>query len=106
MELEQLTFSVTTNLNQLDFEQMQQFVEDRQLIVDEMNIVGATSQLTHEQSGKLANILKNDVVISQRMESLKEEAGSWLLQRQAAKSQRGAYEASYTPDSILMDYRK
>ena len=103
--LEELTQRVVVNLEQADYEQLQQFVRERQELVDLMSGLQDT-ELTNLQSVRLLNILDYDKSISNRMVFLKVEAGNWLSQRQTAKSQQGAYETRYTPDSILLDYRK
>ena len=103
--LEELTQRVVVNLEQVDYEQLHQFVKERQELVDLMSGLQDT-ELTKLQSARLVNILDYDRTISNRMVFLKEEAGNWLSQRQMAKFQQGAYETRYVPDSILMDYKK
>lgn len=103
--LEELTQRVVFNIEQVDYEQLEQFIKERQKLVNCMSGLQDT-ELTDVQSARLVKILDYDKSISDRMSSLKEEASKWLSQRQMAKSQQGAYETKYIPDSILMDYKK
>lgn len=45
-------------------------------------------------------------IAKQHIQTLKQEAQNWLVQRNIARSQRNAYESNYTPDSVLMDRMK
>ncbi|MEJ3718791.1 hypothetical protein WGM54_12290 [Paenibacillus polymyxa] len=105
-QLEQLTQQFILRLNETNYEEVEIFVEVRQMKVDQLVNALGNSSMTEEQKMKLESILGYDALIDQRMQSLKQEAQNWLVQRNIAKSQRNAYESNYTPDSFLMDRRK
>ncbi|AIY11630.1 hypothetical protein LK13_10445 [Paenibacillus polymyxa] len=105
-QLEQLTQQFILRLNETNYEEVEIFVEVRQMKVDQLLNTLENSPMTEEQKMKLESILSYDALIDQRMQSLKQEAQNWLVQRNIAKSQRNAYESNYTPDSFLMDRRK
>ncbi|MEE4563299.1 hypothetical protein [Paenibacillus polymyxa] len=105
-QLEQLTQQFILRLNETNYEEVEIFVEVRQMKVDQLVNALENSPMTEEQKMKLEYILSYDALIDQRMQSLKQEAQNWLVQRNIAKSQRNAYESNYTPDSFLMDRRK
>ncbi|KAF6567464.1 hypothetical protein G9G63_02320 [Paenibacillus sp. EKM202P] len=106
IQLEQLTQQFILRLNETNYEEVEIFVEVRQMKVDQLVNALGNSSMTEEQKMKLESILGYDALIDQRMQSLKQEAQNWLVQRNIAKSQRNAYESNYTPDSFLMDRRK
>lgn len=54
----------------------------------------------------IRRIMEHDPGIMTRMNAHRLEAKDWLQKRNQAKAQRNAYEAGYTPDSILMDRKK
>ncbi|KAF6656834.1 hypothetical protein ACT3XG_22645 [Paenibacillus polymyxa] len=105
-QLEQLTQQFILRLNETNYEEVEIFVEVRQMKVDQLVNALENLPMTEEQKMKLESILSYDALIDQRMQSLKQEAQNWLVQRNIAKSQRNAYESNYTPDSFLMDRRK
>ncbi|GGD92181.1 flagellar protein FliT [Paenibacillus nasutitermitis] len=104
--LEELTQHMMSQLNRASYEELSNFVDQRQVLVDEIRLMAAESPLTAEELERLRNVLSHDAVILGRMQMLKSEAGDWLQQRGQAKIQRNVYEAAYSPDSILMDKRK
>jgi len=104
--LEELTHQLMGRLNQVSYEELSNFVEQRQSLVDEISRMSEAIPLTAAEKQQLQAILQSDSVILGRMGILKSEAGDWLQQRGQAKIQRNVYEAAYTPDSILMDKRK
>lgn len=105
-QLQALTSNILTDLYDLEFEQLEAFVESRQRIVDELLEHLSFQQATKEEKTIIENMLAHDDEIIARMNALRLEAQDWLSKRGQAKTQRDAYEAGYSPDSILMDKRK
>lgn len=103
--LEELTQALLHRLDQTSYEELEQFVEQRQGLVDEIRRIAETQPYTDDQRSRLETLLQADSSILGRMEELRDEAGQWLKNRGQAKIQRNVYETSYTPDSILMDKR-
>lgn len=104
--LESLTESVTSRLQEITYEELELFIEQRQQIIDEINVQKIQQSYTQEQFERLNRIVQNDTHILGRMSTLKTEASNWLQQREQAKVRRNAYEAAYSPDSLLMDRRE
>ena len=105
-ELANLTESLVNGLVDKSSDQIEAFVEERQVVVDRLiDMVGAHKMNT-EQQRKLQSILSYDEPIQTQMLNLKSEAQQWLMQRNAARNQRSVYEAKYAVDSYLMDKRK
>ncbi|MGN7359311.1 hypothetical protein ACTHPF_16140 [Paenibacillus sp. SAF-054] len=103
--LEELTESVAAQLQFISSDDLSAFVEERQHLIDEINLLKQQSPYTQAQEERLRKVIQFDAVILNKMSSLKVEAAEWLQNRGQAKMQRNAYEAAYTPDSFLMDKR-
>ncbi|GAB6991341.1 flagellar protein FliT [Paenibacillus pini] len=102
-QLEEITQSIMVSLSHSSFEDLENFVEERQRIIDHINHLKLEKPITSEQFIRLQEILKCDPLILDKMLELKNEASNWLQQRGQAKVRSHAYEMVYTPDSILMD---
>ncbi|MBJ9993125.1 hypothetical protein [Paenibacillus sp. S28] len=104
--LQALTENVVARLQYTAYEELQDFVQERQQLIDELNRLKQHTPFSPSQVEQLQSILQADPLILNRMDQLKMEASDWLQHRGQAKMQRSAYEAAYTPDSFLMDQRK
>lgn len=104
--LESLTSDLIQQLNSLDYEQLEEFVEIRESITNKILSVLNDSKLTEEQKLRLKILLQYDGVILDKMKSLKDEARDWTIRQNQIKAQHSAYDSGYATDSILMDKRK
>ncbi|MGN7169668.1 hypothetical protein ACTHSJ_27750 [Paenibacillus cellulositrophicus] len=104
--LKVLTESVLERLHCISPQELQDFVQERQQLIDELNRFKQHTPFSPSQVEQLQSILQADPLILNRMNQLKMEASDWLQNRGQAKMQRSAYESAYTPDSFLMDQRK
>jgi len=105
-ELAILTEVFVNGLVDKSSDQVEGFVEERQVIVDRLIDMEGSHKMNPEQQDKLRDILSYDESIQTHMLNLKNEAQKWLMQRNAARNQRSVYEAKYAADSYLMDKRK
>ncbi|BCG61336.1 hypothetical protein [Paenibacillus sp. URB8-2] len=107
-ELNLLTQNVLSRLPDASYEELAAFVENRQNLVDDIGkqIVENHQSLAESQKLAILSILEHDGAILARMNAHRLEARDGLQRRNLAKAQRSAYEAGYTPDSILMDRKK
>ena len=105
-QLEALTHSLLTRIDQVTYEELAQFVDDRQPIMDEISYAMKEAPLPMNLQERVQKVLQSDEVILERMQRFKQEASDWLQNRGVAKTQRSAYEQAYTPDSIMMDRKK
>lgn len=106
LSLNQLTREMMSRLQEATYEELEDFVEERQKLVDAIAEKVACSPSTPAQKREINRILENDNALLDRMNELRMEAKEWLQKRSQAKVQRSAYEAAYSPDSLLMDRRK
>ncbi|SEU14395.1 hypothetical protein [Paenibacillus sp. NFR01] len=104
--LEQLTNLMISDLDNAPYESLENFVEERQKLVDAIGLEVEKCALTSAQKEKLSRIMEHDSAIIARMNAHRLEALDGLQRRNQAKMQRSAYESAYTPDSILMDRKK
>ncbi|WP_342480736.1 flagellar protein FliT [Paenibacillus sp. FSL L8-0340] len=105
-QLQLLTKDILKRLNDADYEELEVFVEERQLLIDDMTRQLSSNPARESQKVEIARIVEHDAEIMARMNALRLEAQDWLQKRNQAKQQRNAYEAGYTPDSFLMDRKK
>ena len=105
-ELETATQLIVQSLDRIDYIELSEFVDQRQILVDQVDSLMKNYHLTSSQKLRIEVLIKSDELIALKVNELKEEARVWIEQRNKAKVQRSAYEAGYSPDSILMDRRK
>ncbi|WP_338540809.1 flagellar protein FliT [Paenibacillus tundrae] len=105
-QLKQLTNTIMGILYEADYEQLEVFVEERQHIIDGLVERFSLEPASVNEKVEIEQLLGNDQEIIARMNVLRLEAQDWLHKRGQAKTQRNAYESSYTPDSFLMDKKK
>ncbi|WP_427052059.1 hypothetical protein [Paenibacillus sp. TC-CSREp1] len=105
-QLEIMTSNTLLSLYDLDFEQLEVFIEERQVVVDQLIGHFSDTQASEHEKEVIHRLVQQDSEILARMNTLRLEAQDWLHKRGQAKVQRNAYEAGYTPDSFLMDKRK
>lgn len=103
-ELQHITEAVLSNLMYVSEEEFEQFADQRQRIVEQMELY-QTSLSEHDKQ-KIRNLLSNDSSILQRMHVLKDEAGHWIEKRGAIRVQQHAYQQAYATDSLFIDHRK
>ncbi|MDY8044719.1 hypothetical protein ACYCSE_06685 [Paenibacillus sp. SEL1] len=103
-ELQHKTEAVLVNLLNLNEEEFEQFADQRQRIVEQMQPYQLS--LTEHDKQKIRNILSHDSIILQRMQALKDEAGHWMEKRGAIRVQQHAYQQAYSVDSLFIDHRK
>lgn len=106
LQLEELTNNLMGRLDEATYEEMEQFIVERQKVINSIEISLQDSTVTQQQKERALLLLKYDSAIMSRIQTLMNEARDWLQQRNTAKVQRNMYSSSYTPDSILMDQRK
>ncbi len=103
-ELQHRTEAVLSNLMNLSEEEFEQFADQRQRIVEQME--SFQPSITENNKQKIRDILSHDSVILQRMHVLKDEAGHWMEKRGAIRVQQHAYQQAYSVDSLFIDHRK
>ncbi|SEO66571.1 hypothetical protein [Paenibacillus sp. OK076] len=92
------------NISELDEEQLLNYSEQRESIVNEIG--SYTLLLTDDMKAEIKQLLIGEGVIVERMLEIKNEAAEWLEKRGNIRSQQNAYQHSYSADSVFIDYRK
>jgi hypothetical protein len=105
-QLEQLTNEIVDNLDQISFEELEQFVEQREAIIAEMQQQPASDFSEPHYRTRIAALGQYDAIMLSVMERLKEEAQQGIAKIKNAQVRKDMYEAVYTPDSIFFDRRK
>nr|WP_154959342.1 hypothetical protein [Paenibacillus xylanexedens] len=100
-----MTEDIIERIEETSYEELESFVEERQILIDTILLKSESSPLNAEQKNEVHRILAYDSILLQRMNLLRLEAQDWLQKRNLAKKQRNVYEAAYAPDSMLMDRR-
>ncbi len=106
-ELLQLTHQLASRLETADYEEMVEFVDTREELVQ--NIRQQYEQHHFDKAyleSARASILSYDTLILRRMQQLKDEASGNLNRMTAAKQQKSSYEAKYAPESLFFDKKK
>ncbi|GIP51608.1 hypothetical protein [Paenibacillus vini] len=100
-QLEDATLSLVSRINEVDFEELLAFAEQREELVEK--ILPLKESFADQDRKRLKDLSKYDSMILDRMEHFKSEASQWLLNRGTIKDQRSAYNSSYTPESMFFD---
>lgn len=100
-QLEDATLSLVSRINEVDYEELLAFAEQREELVE--RIIPLKESFADQDRNRLKDLSKYDTMILDRMDYFKKEASQWLLNRGTIKDQRSAYNSSYTPDSMFFD---
>ncbi|MGF9699800.1 hypothetical protein [Paenibacillus sp. MABNR03] len=100
----QLSHSTIANILELNEDQLLDYAERREYIVNEMKAY--RSLITGEMKIKINELIIEERAIVERMLEIKNEASEWLEKRGSIKSQQIAYQQSYSASSAFIDYRK
>jgi hypothetical protein len=101
--LHSLTSELVTKIQEAEPEQLLQLVELREEVIQELSGMKDISQSVKEQ---LQFLGKCDVIILNRMNEIKDEAGSSVGKIKASRHQRRLYESNSVPDSYFFDKKK
>lgn len=104
--LETLMRETVERLEETSLEDMEAFVQAREVIISEMKQFGADSFRDPSLKEAVGRVMELDVSILSRMEALKEEASTGLNKTRAARMQRNGYESKYAADSVFFDRKK
>lgn len=108
IELEELTQRGLLELDSMEYEQVIVFMEQRTLIVDELQgqIPSIRDRILYR--GRIQAILSHDQAFLLRMNELKQEATLQLTKLDKSRIQRNAYDmdSAYDVVSVLFDKKK
>ncbi|MGF7050602.1 hypothetical protein J2T13_005152 [Paenibacillus sp. DS2015] len=103
-ELEELTAALLQRIEEVGYEELAMFSEQRARIILHMEQDQAVFAAEDEE--RLRKLCGYDEVILSTMNSLKQEASEWLLKQGAIKEQKTAYGANYDMESLFVDHKK
>ncbi|ULL19439.1 hypothetical protein DVH26_36555 [Paenibacillus sp. H1-7] len=90
----------------LNYEEMEAYVDKREIIISKMKSTPATYLERDKYSESIQQLLQYDSIILSKMKQLRDEALQGSTKISAGRIQRNAYEGSYTPDSVFFDRKK
>ncbi|KRE73585.1 flagellar protein FliT [Paenibacillus sp. Soil750] len=102
--LQRITQAIIVELDQMDDEQFASFVEERQLIIDQLQSMNQS--FNDQQKLVIKDILQYDEAIVRRMQQLKDEAKSGIDKIERARVHNNAYEQPYAQESYFFDRKK
>jgi hypothetical protein len=104
-KLEQLTAHVLTQIDIIEWEELQQFIEVRGELIDQLKD-HLSVMPTEDHRERILRILSCDEIIVQRMRGYKAEAEKHLSKFSTAQKTMNAYNSMYSPESHFVDKKK
>ncbi|MCM3128286.1 hypothetical protein ACFQ3J_18300 [Paenibacillus provencensis] len=102
-QLETQAASIVNRLEQITFEELERFTEEREELVNLMQV--HSTQINTASKDRIKVLLDYDTAILAKMNLFKLEASDWLNRKATIKEQRTAYNNNYTPDSMFFDHK-
>jgi hypothetical protein len=107
LKLEELTLQVVEGISSLTYEQLEDFVEEREQMIEHIKAWKIPLQaIDEEYKNKIRIILQYDPLIRSRMNLLKEEAKQHMNKMDQGHILKKAYDIDYTPESVFFDKKK
>ncbi|HEY0826855.1 MAG TPA: flagellar protein FliT [Bacilli bacterium] len=105
-ELEQITLQCIEEIEASTYEQLIDFVEQREQMIDRLKNqpAEAADKLKHQSA--IQRILQYDAVIRVRMNKLKLEARVELDRISSGRKQKDRYSPSFNADAVFFDKKK
>ncbi|MNC23814.1 hypothetical protein D3C75_718490 [compost metagenome] len=100
-ELELLTAEIVRSIDQIGYEQLAAFSEQREQLV--FSIESQIAMLTPEYKQRLQKLSGFDKIILSKMEYYRQDASEWLAKQGTIKVQKNAYTAHYSANSMFFD---
>jgi hypothetical protein len=105
-ELQQVTNAIVERLAVASFEELLEFVNQRELLIEQMNMSQWTDEMKALYKRPINHILSYDPLIVQQMQRIKDGALQGIERLNSAKKQRNAYDAEYISDGVYFDRKK
>ncbi|NBI27741.1 flagellar protein FliT [Chengkuizengella marina] len=105
-QLEELTKQTFDQLNSMNYEQLEQFVQKREKIINQIKNIKISNEHKQKYQKLIQNITQYDKQILEKMKKLKDEASQELHKIRSGKKQKTAYQNAYTADSVFFDKKK
>lgn len=106
-QLEALTKNVVIGLEDMNYEELVDFIEQREKQVSQILSMSETvCKPTDSQKRQIQLIMTHDAVIQRRMQELKFEAEAGLQKINNSRLQHAVYERAYLAESLFFDKKK
>ncbi|WP_438447376.1 hypothetical protein [Gorillibacterium sp. sgz5001074] len=105
-DLEELTLEIAEKLQELEFEDLLEFVDQREELLTQLREADNGQQPLAGYQDRIRRLLSHDDAILARMLELKNEASAGLAKIEQGKRQKNRYESAYAADSYFFDQRK
>ena len=105
-KLSEINKDYILRISELSYEEIESLFEIRDSLISMLPAYFEQYSITEEDKKCIESIMKDDLLFASRIEELKRDAADWLAHRNAAKSQKNAYELQYASNGILMDKRE
>lgn len=106
LKLKHLTDKLVETLNKASYEEIEEFVQQREEIMTQLQTQKFTSSELDKNRETMKQILQHDQIILARMTVLKEEASQSINKISSGKIQKNAYDKSYSIDGVYFDKKK
>ncbi|MFC5988235.1 hypothetical protein [Marinicrinis lubricantis] len=104
--LEALTSNVLNELDKMEAQDFEYYVNQRQSLIDEMKKISIDSSQKEVYSDRVKKLLSYDEQILNQMHLKLLEAKQGLNKLRTAKTQRNVYESNYSSESFFFDRKK
>jgi hypothetical protein len=101
-----LTAQVVQTLDAVSFEELEEFVEQRESLLAEFHAELLPAGDRDQFKEQIHQILEHDQLISAKMLAFKQEAQRGIQKFQAAEKYKQTYDKEYTIDSIFFNRTK
>lgn len=104
--LEQLTESFANRLDEIDYEDIVDFVEQREALIARVMTMSIPPGEQAQMKERVVRLLESDRIIAQKAQQFKNEAESGMKRFSAANTSRKAYENNGYAESVFFDRKK
>jgi cytoplasmic iron level regulating protein YaaA (DUF328/UPF0246 family) len=106
LKLKQLTDQLVETLDNATYEEIDEFVQQREEIMTEFQTRKFSSSELDNNRETMKQILQHDQIILERMKALKDEATQSINKISSGKAQKNAYDKFYSMDGVYFDKKK
>ncbi|TVY09341.1 hypothetical protein FPZ49_14255 [Paenibacillus cremeus] len=104
--LEALTDQLISEIEHVDYQAMERFVERRESIIAGIRAVEGQQPIQDKHKESIKRVMQYDPIITRKIAFFCNEARLKMQGIQQANTQRNVYDAAYGSDSLFFDKRK
>lgn len=106
LRLESLTEALMNELETVDVDRVERFVDEREQIVRSIMEITLTPEMKALYAARVQRILSLDGVINNKLQELKQDSESSLQKLRDRRVQKNKYESVYVSESVFFDQKK